>query len=371
MESNTVTLIKRPESFKLTISEALETKIRRLCDKLPNNEYSGTLFYRIQGSFTKQDLHIIAEDFYLQDIGSCTYTEFNNDPTLAGYMLDNDLITCHQGLMHSHDTMPTFFSGTDLNTLRSEGADANHFVSLIVNNAGDYTAAITRKVKRVLEGKVTLDYSTFNNKAVSETEENYSEEETVIEYFMLKIDKPVIENSLGELDKRIEDLKTKKKTVFTYPSKASDLYPSSNLYPSYNYNCTESPYSTKQVTLFDNYEEEEEKTPTAIKNIAVQIITGDLFGHLKSNINPKKWVENMENTYNRRFKDFDSFKYMADLFMEGLIEDYVDNYNGKLDPNDTDSIRDVCIFQLQKELDQYTPNKYLDYYLEILNKFIV
>ena len=41
----------------------------------------------------------------------------------------------------------TFFSGTDKATLQSEGSDMNHFVSLIVNNAGKYTAGVTRKVK--------------------------------------------------------------------------------------------------------------------------------------------------------------------------------------------------------------------------------
>ena len=42
--------------------------------------------------------------------------------------------------------MATFFSGTDTDTLREEGNKRNHFVSLIVNNAGTYTAGITRKV---------------------------------------------------------------------------------------------------------------------------------------------------------------------------------------------------------------------------------
>ena len=40
-------------------------------------------------------------------------------------------------------TKMTFFSGTDLNTLQEEGSDMNNFLSLIVNNAGQYTAAIT------------------------------------------------------------------------------------------------------------------------------------------------------------------------------------------------------------------------------------
>ncbi len=45
------------------------------------------------------------------------------------------------------DNIMTFFSGTDTATLKEEGRDRNNFVSLIVNNAGSYTAAITRRIK--------------------------------------------------------------------------------------------------------------------------------------------------------------------------------------------------------------------------------
>ena len=41
--------------------------------------------------------------------------------------------------------MGAFFSGTDLETLRTEGEDTNCFVSLIVDTKGTYVAAITRK----------------------------------------------------------------------------------------------------------------------------------------------------------------------------------------------------------------------------------
>lgn len=64
------------------------------------NEWSGTLFYRVEGSFEDGSLKIIAEDMYLQDKGVGIYTEFSNDPSLAVYMVENDLIDCYQGLIH-------------------------------------------------------------------------------------------------------------------------------------------------------------------------------------------------------------------------------------------------------------------------------
>lgn len=98
-------IIKGLDSYKITILPELEQKIRVLCNKLPNNEYSGTLFYKIEGSFEDKSLNVIAVDFYIQDIGSGTYTEFQNDDTLAQYMVSHDLFDCYTGLLHSHNRM--------------------------------------------------------------------------------------------------------------------------------------------------------------------------------------------------------------------------------------------------------------------------
>lgn len=57
--------------------------------------------------------------------------------------------------------MSVFFSGEDENTILKEGADRVHFLSLVVNNAGDRIAALTRRVRKVItvadEGYQTFD----------------------------------------------------------------------------------------------------------------------------------------------------------------------------------------------------------------------
>lgn len=58
----------------------------------------------------------------------------------------------------------TFFSGTDTGTLEKEGLDNVHFLSLIVNNAGEYTAKITKQVKHNILN--VPEYSTFGGKVV-------------------------------------------------------------------------------------------------------------------------------------------------------------------------------------------------------------
>ena len=52
---------------KLIISSNLEKKISVCCRELPENEWSGTLFYSIVSGKFGKDLVLKAEDFYLKD----------------------------------------------------------------------------------------------------------------------------------------------------------------------------------------------------------------------------------------------------------------------------------------------------------------
>lgn len=148
------------------------------------------------------------------DIGSAGATEFNMDETVAAYMAANpELLSCQMGLIHSHNTMATFFSGTDLDTLRKEGMDRNCFVSLIVNNAGSYTAGITRKLTYV---SPSANYEFFGEgkkeTAISKTTEE-------IEWFHLQVIKETDDFSFPELSQRLEEIKKDKQQIsFRQPS---------------------------------------------------------------------------------------------------------------------------------------------------------
>lgn len=156
-------LILDDKKYSLIVTKSLEDKIRYLCAKFPDNEYSGALFYRVEGDFSTNDLKIVCVDFCICDIGSSTYTEFETRPEVVSYMCNNDLIDCYIGLLHSHNRMKTFLSSTDMDTLEAEGKTMPHFVSLIVNNSGEYSAAITSKIVRVFVGTVTENSPSFNN----------------------------------------------------------------------------------------------------------------------------------------------------------------------------------------------------------------
>lgn len=106
---NLFPLVKKTtdKKYEIVIPTSVEMKIRALCMSNVNREWSGILFTTHEGSF-EEDLTIIAQDICPMDVGSAAYTEFDMDPRVAQYMVENDLLDCDINLCHSHDTMARF-----------------------------------------------------------------------------------------------------------------------------------------------------------------------------------------------------------------------------------------------------------------------
>lgn len=255
--------LKQNGSYKLSLTPYIYEKIRHMCKICNSIEWSGILFYSYKGSFEKGDLNIIAEDFFLMDVGNSGYTEYENSPEIAGYMVENpELINYNLGIIHSHHNMKAFFSGTDLNTLRELGEKRNHIVSLIVNNAEEYCAAITRKIQ--LEYKNAY-YNTFGNVPKKIKDKSISNLE-LIEYYDLKIEYPIYQE-FEALDKRFKELKNKNKldsTSIMYPfiSNMKDnkklLKKTTSTSKSAHYKYTPSLFDDEEYDSFNDIEEAEE-----------------------------------------------------------------------------------------------------------------
>lgn len=190
--------IKKPI---LLIEKALHEKIIYLCSRISSVEWSGVLFYEMEGTLG-EDLKIIAKDLLLLDIHTDAYTEYENDTTdIPAYMVEHGLTHAYQGHIHSHNTMATFFSGTDTATLKEEGAKRPHFLSLIVNNANQYTACIT--VKAEVEENLIFKGFSGNILNIQVPEENATR--VSVHYVSTEI---ICENdeSLVELDEQIKKL---------------------------------------------------------------------------------------------------------------------------------------------------------------------
>lgn len=92
-------------SYKLYIPAEVEKKIKYICGQISTIEWSGTLFYTTEGTFEDNNLVIKCVDLFVMDIGTAAYTEFDMSPDVLSYMMEHDLLDCHMGLIHSHNSM--------------------------------------------------------------------------------------------------------------------------------------------------------------------------------------------------------------------------------------------------------------------------
>ena len=373
-------LKKQDNTYKLIITPELEEKIRFLCARFPNNEYSGVLFYDYTGRFEDNSLVLTAKDFCLMDYGSATYTEFDKSAEICNYMIEHDLLECQQGLMHSHDQMSTFFSGTDLGTLQEEGSDMNNFLSLIVNNAGQYTAAITRKVKHIPHVTEVLEYEFFGEETINIGNDEYDAIESYeIEYFFLNIEKPTVNIGYTDLFNRIEEI-SKDKTKITNISrepranlivdstlKATPLYKETNIPFSKANTAVQAGVDTDEFIDYNKYKFNE----TDLNNIVKQLLIGSpIFTPKDLN----EWVQKMPTVFSKRFgegqKGLANYRAFIGYFVEFLVtEAFDDNLaeEGYLE----DSQMAICAYGVLQKLHTFKTNSFIEVIEDEVERFII
>lgn len=307
------TPILNESSCKLIISTLVEQKISICCRTLPNNEWSGTLFYKVVSGTYDNNLVLEAQDFYLRDVGSATSTEFDDDADAFNYQIENNLEDSIQGLIHSHNTMSTFFSGTDDNTLKSMGKQMPHFLSLIVNNAGKYCAKITRR--RALQ----TCYTSF-----------YGKEETCNDTIYIVEDKNVevvFESAYNEINNYIKDristltapskpaTKVNLSTTKSYPTlwngdEYDDVY-----YNHYPKNTIQAPKvavptlsnpkkSTNNQNAVTSKAPKEKKYREYLSKKIISLLYGSFLFVISDKIDIKKWCKDkMEKAFENNFID--------------------------------------------------------------------
>lgn len=358
-------------NYKLIIPAEVERKIRFTCQKVWNTEWSGTLFFTHEGSFENNDLVIRCVDIYIMDIGTQAYTEFDMNPDVISYMCENpELLDCQMGLIHSHNNMSTFFSGIDTATLKEEGKDRNNFVSLIVNNAGSYTAAITRRIKskQVME---SVSYEFFGDGEKQDTKEYVSDADE-IEWFYLKIEKEGENYSFPDMAARLEEIEQAKAEK---AKKAQTPVYSSGYKP-----------KVVQPTLFDNANdlpfEEGYEIPygqvtfdkVTLKSLVLQLITGSIIISNDSKIDITKWAKSMPALYEKRFgkgeEGMKNFKIWVDTYAEYLTWYVTDEKLEELGFDETE-ICAICAHDMIEELTKLPENDYVKGYIDALQKYLI
>ena len=399
-------LVHRQDIFKIVIPAEVEKKIRFLCKNIWDVEWSGILFYKVEGAFEDKSLTIRCVDLFQMDIGTSAYTEFNVSPDMATYMVDHPELLeegIYQGLIHSHNNMATFFSGTDTATLSAEGNDMAHFVSLIVNNAGKYTAGITRKYKCVQTVSEKYTYPTWNDE-VREGVETFDIEEEKLEWFNSDI---VFEDATDDFEtemmERIKEIKESKKKVVTpvykgypqYGNYGKNIAPTKEVGSTFPmdkeeyygeegrgwYNSKEvKETSGKQSELpFEQPEEENLDIPYGVitvdkdivQSIVRQIVTSSIIISNESAVDVKKWANSMENLYRRRFGSVKEFEYFASNYVDYLINYTYDGDVMAVISNDDSTMAALLAHDVREELEKLPKNPWLSVYIKLMDDYII
>jgi hypothetical protein len=88
---------------KLIVPDSINDRIIHTCRMINEVEWSGVLFYSIQGSVADPENFICTiEDFYLMDIGSTAHTQFKYDDIAEAYATHDEWIDngYRVGLLH-------------------------------------------------------------------------------------------------------------------------------------------------------------------------------------------------------------------------------------------------------------------------------
>lgn len=404
-------LIKKSSIYKMHVPANVEEKIRYLLRKYPSTEWSGVLFYTFTGTFEDENLEITCKDIYPMDLGNATFTSYIMDANVAGYISDNpDLFECDLGLIHSHHNMATFFSGTDTNTLREEGNERNCFVSLIVNNAGTYSAAVTRKIveeTEIMYRTLGRSYEFFGNGPVNQEEKEPEEtgrveKEEYIEYFMLDVDREQVNNPLQYLDERFEEIsKLKSQRRIQSPITETTIPDSDYGWGTFfdYYNKPTAKKETKKEVKKETNKDKEEKLPDVfsasmyadaydydfpplqitpdkreVHTAVVRIVTCSLSVNTEG-FDLGNWINKHLNTkYKKIFGDPEKDSYF-DSWCDFAIEFYIYKIRDAMDTNMTTYESEECVRSIAKamfdELAEYADtNTYIATYCQTLEVFI-
>lgn len=153
-----IDITERPNVY---ITQELLCKIWYLCHRINEVEWSGVLFYKTEGSISDiSNLKFTCTDFYLMDKGTGAYTEYESDDSVLGFKIKNKYLppVYKAGKLHSHNSMKVFHSTTDLEDLYEYSEGEMYYLSLIVNNKGEFDCKIAWWGSRKIEHRGYFTY---------------------------------------------------------------------------------------------------------------------------------------------------------------------------------------------------------------------
>lgn len=382
-------LLHQSATFKMVIPLEVERKIRLLCREIHNVEWSGVLFYKVSGSFEDKSLTITCVDIFQMDEGTGGYTEYDMSPDVCSYMCDHPELMeagIYQGLIHSHNNMATFFSATDTGTLLAEGSDMNHFVSLIVNNAGKYTAGITRRAKVKQTVNEEFSYPTWGDERLRGNRV-FTVEKEYVQWFNLDIEVERVSNAFeNEMLARIKEIRAAKaaqsaRNWQSYKDGGVTFADNRSSYPiDYKPKIEVQEVKAGPANIAKPVEqklpfeedvldyENLQPDPTIVDWMLKQTLTCSVILPNPSKIDAIKWAASLDEVYKQRFGTVKEFSSFASNFLDFLINDASDpTLNDILDPTEVGS---VLAFHVRKELTKLPKSEWLDEWIKLYDDYI-
>ena len=234
--------------IKVIIPVTVNKKIKYLNEQIPKLEWSGLLFYTYEGSISKPELFIITlQDVFPMDKGTVASTSYKFDKDVVNYMMNNpEADSWNIGHIHSHNSMNTFFSGTDMAELETNSVNHNFYLSFITNNAFENIAKVTYYAETFKKGYYKAKDGTGS---FYQAELQVSEETSKVMF--IHDCQLVYLNSTESIDntflKRAKEIILKPSPMFTHKQLANHEISKANKEPAVNRNWLNNFFGTEDV----------------------------------------------------------------------------------------------------------------------------
>jgi hypothetical protein len=150
----------------IVLSNKVWHKIQYLCTNINKVEWSGCIVYKIEGRLDKvESIFVEVLDLIPLDKGTTGFTSYHFDERVLKFILNNDYLEYKIGHIHSHHDMKTFFSGTDLDEVNENSEHIKPYLSIIVNNAYDFSAKLAFRMKRL--SSTAYQYQDISNQLMT------------------------------------------------------------------------------------------------------------------------------------------------------------------------------------------------------------
>jgi len=210
------------DTIPVIMSQGILDKIQHLCQKINKVEWSGVLFYSIEGSIKKpKTFKITLEDILPLDKGTTGYTSYKLDDRFVDYLMEEPetRMDWKVGQIHSHHNMSVFFSPVDMSELNDNCPQHNFYLSLIVNNYNDFMAKVAILGEAtVKQNKVPFIATDEDGKKYTIENLDFNHTEKRMYVYDCIIDSPIKEVLVPEdFSKKVEDLISPPKVVPIIP----------------------------------------------------------------------------------------------------------------------------------------------------------